>query len=332
MDFTQMMTLLIVSQRHFMHGPSNVYRVIWDCIGVILTPCSLFYLTDICQTLIDKFDRCQGLKRSENRGAPARARRSGYLTFCLCFFCTVFLINIILYHLLVYIIPYPVLAILTEGTSSVLVRVKFVISFWSCALNLAVPIPVTGVAVPAVVMVVLCGLKSVNSDGLFDICEVQPLSTIQSNLGSISASSPLAAMSTVWVCVLGNNWEEVGATWGAKSKSSIVLKSCCSPTSAISATTIHSGVTSMGAQKLRVQSKSCISCDCSVHPPNMSISTPPFRAPESWRHPISKLQHKAALWLPVSMLVFSLEQMVAPASQALAMWRQETRLHCPPNP
>src|SRR5271163_1470953 len=44
MDFTQMMTLLIVSQRHFMHGPSNVYRVIWDCIGVILTPCSLFYL------------------------------------------------------------------------------------------------------------------------------------------------------------------------------------------------------------------------------------------------------------------------------------------------
>src|SRR5271163_4163492 len=62
MDFTQMMTLLIVPQRHFMHGLFNVYRVIWDCIGVILTPCSLFYLTHICQTLIDKFDRCQGPK------------------------------------------------------------------------------------------------------------------------------------------------------------------------------------------------------------------------------------------------------------------------------
>src|SRR5271163_3329319 len=61
MDFTQMMTLLIISQRHFMHGPYNVYRVIWDCIGVILTPCN-FYLTDICQTLIDKFNRCQGPK------------------------------------------------------------------------------------------------------------------------------------------------------------------------------------------------------------------------------------------------------------------------------
>ena len=62
MDFAQMMTLLIISQRHFMHGLSNVYRVIWDCIGVILTPCSLFYLTDICQALIDKFNRCQGPK------------------------------------------------------------------------------------------------------------------------------------------------------------------------------------------------------------------------------------------------------------------------------
>jgi hypothetical protein len=60
----------------------------------------------------------------------------------------------------------------------VLVRIKFVISFWSCALNLVVPIPMTGVAVPAVIIVVLCGLKSVNSDELFDICEVQPLSTI----------------------------------------------------------------------------------------------------------------------------------------------------------
>src|SRR5271163_4193782 len=62
MDFTQMVTLLLISQRHFMHGPYNVYKVIWDCIGVILTPCNLFYLTDICQTLIDKFDRSQGPK------------------------------------------------------------------------------------------------------------------------------------------------------------------------------------------------------------------------------------------------------------------------------
>src|SRR5271163_3218135 len=74
MDFAQMMTLLIVSQRHFMHGPSNVYRVIWDCIGVILTPCCLFYLTDICQTLIDKFDRCQGPKTvQKSRCAGPRA-------------------------------------------------------------------------------------------------------------------------------------------------------------------------------------------------------------------------------------------------------------------
>src|SRR5271163_2177849 len=61
-DFTQMVTLLIISKRHFMYGPYNVYRVIWNCIGVILTPCNLFYLTDICQTLIDKFNRCQGPK------------------------------------------------------------------------------------------------------------------------------------------------------------------------------------------------------------------------------------------------------------------------------
>src|SRR5271163_3062872 len=81
MDLTQMMTLLIISQRHFIHGPSNVYRVIWDCIGVILTPCSLFYLSDICQTLIDKFDRSKVLKRCRNRGAPTCAQRSDYLTF-----------------------------------------------------------------------------------------------------------------------------------------------------------------------------------------------------------------------------------------------------------
>ena len=76
-DFAQMMTLLIVSQRHSMHGPSNVYRVIWDCIGVILTPCSLFYLTDICQTLIDKFDRCQGPKtvRKSRCAGPRAAQR-----------------------------------------------------------------------------------------------------------------------------------------------------------------------------------------------------------------------------------------------------------------
>src|SRR5271163_4019314 len=113
MDFTQMMTLLIISQRHFMHGPSNVYRVIWDCIGVILTPCSLFYLTDICQTLIDKFDRCQGpktVRESQCAGLRAAQRLFNVLPF---FFCIVFLINIILYHLLVYTIPYPVLAILT---------------------------------------------------------------------------------------------------------------------------------------------------------------------------------------------------------------------------
>src|SRR5271163_666417 len=77
MDFAQMMTLLIVSQRHFMRGPSNVYRVIWDCIGVILTPCNLFYLTDICQTLIDKFDRCQGPKtvRKSRCAGPRAAQR-----------------------------------------------------------------------------------------------------------------------------------------------------------------------------------------------------------------------------------------------------------------
>src|SRR5271163_2976185 len=57
-----MVTLLFISQRHFIPRPYNVYRVIWDYIGVILTPCNLFYLTDICQTLIDKFDRCQGPK------------------------------------------------------------------------------------------------------------------------------------------------------------------------------------------------------------------------------------------------------------------------------
>src|SRR5271163_4698571 len=60
------------------------------------------------------------LKWSENRGAPACARRSGYLTFCLCFFCIVFLINIILYHLFVYTIPYPVLAILTLPSTSLI--------------------------------------------------------------------------------------------------------------------------------------------------------------------------------------------------------------------
>src|SRR5271163_265627 len=39
--------------------------------------------------------------------------------FCLCFFCIVFLINIILYHLFVYTIPYPVLAILTATGAKV---------------------------------------------------------------------------------------------------------------------------------------------------------------------------------------------------------------------
>src|SRR5271163_4388016 len=101
---------------------NNNQHIIWEHLDIIWNHLESFgqhldsfgqHLDNGLYTNDDTFNCARVLKQSENRSVPARARRSGYLTFCLCFFCTVFLINIILYHLLVYIIPYPVLAILT---------------------------------------------------------------------------------------------------------------------------------------------------------------------------------------------------------------------------
>ena len=79
-------------------------------------------------------------------------------------------------------------------------REKMVVPSGTAALILTVPKPMTAVEEPAVMIDEELGEKSEKRSLLLVMWEVQPLSTIQSLLGSRMGLSPPAAMSTCSNC------------------------------------------------------------------------------------------------------------------------------------
>ena len=134
MDFAQMMTLLIVSQRHLCMDLLMYTGWFGFVLGSFWHLAAYFILLTSVSLWLTSLTDARVLKQSENCDAPAHARCSGYLTFCFCFFCTVFLINIILYHLLVYTILYPVLTILTSARC-MLINSGLPVQFWAEAVR-----------------------------------------------------------------------------------------------------------------------------------------------------------------------------------------------------